>query len=84
MHFEELNEGDYRVYAGAVEGRMQDGYVAAVVINRLRGVQPAPKEAFRDMSLAFGHRWATAEEALFYALNTAQQLIRKEPRRLAC
>lgn len=84
MHFDELNEGDYRVYAGAVEGRMRDGYVASVVISRLRGIQSAPREAFRDMSMAFGHRWISAEEALFYALSTAQQLIRKEPERLAC
>jgi hypothetical protein len=35
MHFDERNEGDYRIYAGALESPHGGGYVAAVVVNRL-------------------------------------------------
>jgi len=35
MHFDERNEGDCRIYAGALESPRGGGYVAAVVVNRL-------------------------------------------------
>lgn len=82
MHFEECNEGDYRIYAGAVESK--GGYVAAVVVSRWRGVHNPPREAFRDVSLSGGHRWASPNEALSYAVRQAQEIIRKDPHRLGC
>jgi hypothetical protein len=82
MHFEERNEGDYRIYAGALESR--DGYVAAVVVSRWRGIQNPPREAFRDVALSGGHRWASPTEALSYALRRAQEIIRDDPKRLVC
>jgi hypothetical protein len=82
MHFDELNEGDYRIYAGALEAK--GGYVAAVVVSRLRGVQNAPKEAFRDTAMSGGHRWNSPFEALSFAVKQAQDIIRKEPQKLGC
>lgn len=81
MQFEECLVGDYRVYAGAIEA--QGGYVAAVVVNRTRGVA-APQEAFRDTALSGGHRWPSATAALSQALKHARDIIRHHPQRLAC
>lgn len=82
MHFSEHTEGDYRIYAGALEAR--GGYVAAVVVTRMRGVPQAPKEAYRDLSMSGGHRWEQAAQALTFAVLQAKALIRKEPDKLAC
>ena len=84
MLFDERNEGDYRIYAGALEAPQGDGYVAAVVINRLRGVDEPPCEAFRDTALAAGYRWESAGDALSYALAKGLELIRTERQRLTC
>lgn len=84
MIFDERAEGDYRIYAGALEAPRGHGYIAALVVNRVRGTTGAPREAFRDDSLAGGHRWPSAHAALSYALNRAQRLIRCEPQRLHC
>jgi hypothetical protein len=84
MHFDERNEGDYRIYAGALEAPLGDGYIAAVVVNRVTGAMWTPREAFRDTSLSCGHRWPSAADALSYAVARALELIRTEPHRLAC
>lgn len=82
MHFAERNEGDYRIYAGAVEAI--GGYVAAVVVSRLKGVHDAPREAYRDVAMSGGHRWERPEEALRYAVARAREVILTETHRLAC
>lgn len=82
MHFAERTEGEYRIYAGALEA--VGGYVAAVVVSRLQGVKNAPREAYRDMAMSGGHRWRTPHEALAYAVARASEVIRSEPHRLAC
>ena len=84
MIFDERTEGDYRIYAGALEAPRGQGYIAAVVVNRISEAGQQPREAFRDDSLACGHRWPSAAEALTYALNKACELIRRDPRRLHC
>ena len=83
MHFDERDEGDYRIYAGALEAP-RGGYIAAVVVKRIRGACGAQREAYRDESLACGHRWPSPQEALLYALDKARELIRRERQRLAC
>ena len=83
MHFDERDEGDYRIYAGALEAP-SGGYIAAVVVRRVRGGQGAQREAYRDESLACGHRWRSPQEALVYALDRARELIHRERHRLAC
>ena len=84
MIFDERSEGDYRIYAGALEAPRGQGYIAAVVVSRVGAGGVAPREAFRDESMACGHRWLSSEEALNYALNKARELIRREPQRLHC
>jgi len=81
MRFETSNEGDYRIYAGAVAGR--DGFIATVVVSRVRG-SDKPREAFRDEELAGGHRWPSPEAARLYALAKGREVIRMERYRLAC
>jgi hypothetical protein len=84
MHFDERNEGDYRIYAGALESPHGGGYVAAVVVNRLGCSIDGPREAYRDTSMSGGHCWSSPDDALRYAVARAQELIRTEPHRLAC
>lgn len=84
MIFDERTEGDYRIYAGALEAPRGQGYIAALVVNRIGDAGHNPREAFRDDSLACGHRWPSAAEALSYALNKARELIQRDPQRLHC
>lgn len=84
MQFEETREGDYRIFVGALEAPRGDGYIAALVVNRESGGSGSRKEAFRDDSLACGHRWRSADEAIHYALNRARFLIRSRSEMLAC
>lgn len=85
MRFQETHEGDYRIYVGALEAPQGSGYIAAVVVDRIRGETAGRRrEAFRDDSLACGYRWPSADEAIHYALNRARELIRNRSQMLAC
>jgi hypothetical protein len=84
MHLDERDIGDYRVYTGALEGHQGDGYIAALVIYRVRGIPGAPREILRDESLACGHRWPSAEAALAYAMSKGQEAIRNRTTLVAC
>ena len=75
MQLDQRDEGEYRIYAGAMESKLGDGFIAAVVVSKVRGV-PNEKEAFRDDSLACGHRWESAKAALSYAFGKAREVIR--------
>ena len=80
MRFDEEIEGDYRIYAGALDAPGGQGYTAALVVSRERSAagQATPQqEAFRDESLACGHRWLSPEEAISYALARGRDLVRK-------
>ena len=85
MRFQETHEGDYRIFVGAVEAPKGDGYIAAVVVVNS---EPSPpqrgREAWRDDSLACGHRWASPADALRYAIARAREVIRKHSQLLAC
>ncbi len=85
MRFHEAHEGDYRIFVGALEAPKGDGYIAALVVNRVRGeVSAQSREAFRDDSLACGYRWPSPDEAIHYALNRGRELIRSRSQMLAC
>ncbi|MDQ2778738.1 MAG: hypothetical protein M3Y32_04170 [Pseudomonadota bacterium] len=87
MLLRETHEGDYRIFVGALEAPQGDGYIAALIVNRVLGAAGAASrrtEAFRDDSLACGHRWRSAEEALHYATNRARELIRSRSEMLMC
>lgn len=73
MHFQEIDEGDYRIYVGALESPIGDGYTAALVVQPRRG----GREAFSDDRLACGHRWATADDALSFALRKGREFARR-------
>ena len=83
MFLDEREEGDYRIYAGALPATQGGGWVAAVVVNRCRGVE-SPQEAYRDTSMSGGHRWSDPQAALRYALARAREVIRTERERLTC
>lgn len=78
MKFEERADGDYRVYAGALDVLRGDGYIAAVVIHRMPAPQAKGLEVFRDESLACGHRWSSADDALAFALCKAREWVSSE------
>lgn len=85
MVFDERDDGNYKIYAGALEAPQGQGYIAAlVVVNRAGGKAQTPREAYRDDSLACGHRWPTTRDALAYALQKARILIHREQHRLTC
>ncbi len=84
MRFDECHEGDYRIYVGALDAPRGEGYIAALIVNRVNGAPDARREAFRDDSLACGYRWRSADEAIQYAMNRARELIRSRSQMLAC
>ena len=84
MHFNDIAEGEYRIYAGAIEASNSNGYLAALVVNRVSGQGGRPREAFRDTQLAAGHRWDSPHDALRYALLKGQEIVRRKPALLAC
>lgn len=85
MQFQESTEGAYRIFAGAIEAPSArgGGYLAALVVNRTDGRQHGG-EAFRDTALAAGYAWASADEALRYAIARGQEIVRRRPALLAC
>jgi hypothetical protein len=81
MHFMERDEGEYRIYTGAIEAPRSEGYLAALVVQRLRDGMPA-EEVFRDEALCAGYGWPTADAALAFAMRKAQGVTRaKQPSR---
>jgi len=74
MHFAEVDTGDYRIYAGAIEKPRAYGYVAAVVVMRVRGDKPR-REAYREESLAGGFAWSSPAEALRFAVNAGRDVV---------
>ena len=63
MRFDECREGEYRIFAGALDAPHGQGYIAAVVVNRVLGDHHShQREAWRDDSLACGHRWTSPED----------------------
>jgi len=84
MQFDERTVGDYRIFAGALEAPIGDGYIAATIVHRVQGVPNTPREAYRDESVACGHRWPSADAAIAYAINRAAEVIRQRSSLLAC
>ena len=75
MHFQEVDAGDFRIYAGAIEKQQRCGYVAAVVVMRHGSAAGLREEAFRDESLAGGFVWPTPNEALRFAINAGRDVV---------
>ena len=83
MQFDERADGDYKIYTGALEAPTGDGYIAAVIVKRVRGVRDAPRDAYRDERLACGHR-PSPEEALRYRMGKGMEVIRMGAPALRC
>ena len=77
MILTERDDGEYRIYAGAMEATQGDGYIAAVVVT----AGHASREAFRDDSLACGHRWVSSKAALSFAMDKGLEVVRRERHR---
>lgn len=82
MRFEEVNEGEYRIFVGAVEAPRGDGYIAALIVNRVGSAAGRGQEAFRDESLACGYRWRSPDEALSYAVSRGREMVRNRSQML--
>ena len=64
MKFEEHEYRSHRIFVGAIEGLLDDGYAAAVVVHQGSASPGHDLEVFRHESISCGHRWATVGEAL--------------------
>jgi len=82
MRFEEVNEGEYRIFVGAVEAPRGDGYIAALIVSRRAGATGRAQEAFRDESLACGYRWRSPDEAISYAVSRGREMVRNRSQML--
>ena len=80
MQFDQFAMGEYRIFTGALESPVGDGYIAALIILRSPNW---PREVFRDESLACGHRWESADAALAYAMAKSREVIRCQETLLA-
>lgn len=81
MHFQEVTEGPFRIYVGALESPVGDGYTAALVVRPVAaGSGHAPRDTFSDDRLACGHRWASAEDAMSFALRKGREFVRAQLR----
>jgi len=74
MYFDERDEGDFKIYAGAIEVAY-GGYAAAAVVKQVRGV-PEAVEVFRDLNMSGGHAWEEPERAVQFAMRVATDVIR--------
>jgi hypothetical protein len=75
MQLREVDESGYRIYLGALESPRGDGFTAAVAVQCLEAAPGSPA-LFRDDALACGHRWATADDALAFALRRGRAWVR--------
>lgn len=83
MHFIERDDGEFRIYTGAMEAPRGEGYLAALVVQRLRTGGTA-EQLFRDDALCAGYGWPTPDAALAFAMRKAQGVLRaKQPVRPA-
>jgi len=80
MQFQQVDEGNFRIYIGTMEGPNGDGYIAAVVVSRLAYVPTGTRDVFRDDALAGGHRWARPDQALSYAMGKGRAVVQSEQR----
>lgn len=74
MQFEEIDAGDFRIYAGALERKGNASYCAAVVVIRLRA-DGLREEVFRDEDIGAGYPWPNAHEALRYAVQRGRDIV---------
>jgi hypothetical protein len=74
MQFEEIDAGDFRIYAGALERKGNASWCAAVVVVRTRA-DGLREEVFRDEDIGAGYPWPNAHEALRYAVQRGRDVV---------
>ncbi len=84
MTFDEINEGGYRIFALAQVSPLRDGYVASVIVKRLKAGTDEARIAYREDCLAGGKPWPSPAAARRFAAAMARAVIHHEPHRLAC
>lgn len=77
MQFCEQQQGEYRIYGGAVESP-HGGYLAAVVVMKVVG---EPALVFRDERLSGGHRFPAANDAVRHAMASGRKVLRRQAAR---
>ena len=75
MELIEVDEAGHRLHLGPLESPRAAGYTAALAVQRL-DARPGAEVLFRDDRLACGHRFATADDALVYALRQGRAWLR--------
>ncbi|MBE0548110.1 MAG: hypothetical protein IH627_10745 [Rubrivivax sp.] len=79
MHLAERNEGEFRVYAAAIEAEGGVGFYAGVVVKPWGSRSLCGRgEVFRDERLEDGMTWESAEEALEFALRVGAAAVRAQ------
>ncbi|WP_372525798.1 hypothetical protein [Piscinibacter sp.] len=78
MHFDEVDDGDFRIYAEAQDSKLGDGYTTSVVVKRVRGPNASCDDVFREDDIACGHGWPSGSEALSYAVTLGTRVIRRQ------
>ena len=84
MKYDEISEGCYRIFALAEASPRRDGYVASVIVKRLKEGDDEARIAYREDCLAGGKRWPSSAAARRFAAEMARAVIRHEPHRLTC
>lgn len=74
MHFQEIDTGDFRIYAGAIERNGLRCFQAAVVVVRLRACGRG-EEVFRDDAVGGSFLWGCPKEALRFALQRGRDVV---------
>ncbi len=83
MQFEDRDDGEYRIHAGALELRAGQGFLAAVIVNRTCVGSHGGREVYRDTAVSGGHRWLTSGQALARALLLGAGAVTAERQRTA-
>lgn len=82
MRFEDRNDGEYRIHAGALELREGMGHLAAVIVVHFRKGATKGTDVFRDIAISGGYRWLTSDQALQQAFVSGNAAIAAERRRI--
>ena len=79
MNLAEQVEGDFRIYAAAIEADGNAGFYAAVVVRPWRtSSMVAGRETYRDERLEDGAVWQSAGAALDFALRIGVAAVRAQ------
>ena len=84
MQLDAQVQGNYRIVARALPAPARKGYIAGVLVQRVRGGTDAPRDAYHEDDLAGGYAWPSARAARLFALAKGQEIIRTEAFRLSC